>query len=500
MFKNITQYQADILSILDEKPYITKYIELLAETDLPNQIDFIRKNGLESSLKLIRQLSDIAPIGEPDKVEYLRDLLRYLELMIHGNSIEQYCSGLTLTEFAKKSLSNLVKYVNSNELEAYIHVKQGLQEDVDRLQKEQESLLDENVALHAENSSLSASNEELTNQQNALKAKIAELTAKYDRLIQDAEAEARITIASHKEAMIAELHADMDENRRQIEAETDKIREEKKQEIARLQQTIEELKSKKGEIESSSSEAIKTLQGYQQQVNSIFGQTKPVITVEWEQIAEDDPIYYLDLFYPSIDQYIEALKEQYMEKTGVCKGKCDEDFHTNCPGLKKLIEILPSLHSYHKSTIKEVITYYNRMGFEYEEKRRIVEKLIATLKSLRLPHYREQNLTQIDSVCAMQNSQVPANIQNLLSNFYWQRKAAEAMAAQKIAEAELHAVVMMLKDAIPQGHNFELTSGAKEAINNREILQFLSSVEQQINGQEKQEEQAKDCPNSGDER
>ena len=65
------------------------------------------------------------------------------------------------------------------------------------------------------------------------------------------------------------------------------------------------------------------------------------------------------------------------------------------------------------------------------------------------------------------------NIQVLLGNLYWQRKAAEAMASQKIAEAELETY----KAANPDGHFFALSNNAKQALNNQTIYSFLTEVD-----------------------
>ena len=68
------------------------------------------------------------------------------------------------------------------------------------------------------------------------------------------------------------------------------------------------------------------------------------------------------------------------------------------------------------------------------------------------------------------------NIQVLLENLYWQRKAAEAIAAQKIAEAELQ----FYKSSNPQGIYSKLTDNAKQAVNNQTIYSYLKSVDKML--------------------
>jgi len=64
------------------------------------------------------------------------------------------------------------------------------------------------------------------------------------------------------------------------------------------------------------------------------------------------------------------------------------------------------------------------------------------------------------------------NMQILLGNLYWQRKAAEAIAAQRIAEAELEA----FKSADSQEGYFPLSENAKQAVNNQTMYSYLKAV------------------------
>ena len=64
------------------------------------------------------------------------------------------------------------------------------------------------------------------------------------------------------------------------------------------------------------------------------------------------------------------------------------------------------------------------------------------------------------------------NIDVLLENMYWQRKAAEAIAAQKIAEAELEA----FKIADSQEGYFPLSENAKQAVNNQTMYSYLNAI------------------------
>ena len=64
------------------------------------------------------------------------------------------------------------------------------------------------------------------------------------------------------------------------------------------------------------------------------------------------------------------------------------------------------------------------------------------------------------------------NIEVFLGNIYWQRKAAEAIAAQIIAEAELEA----FKSADSQEGYFPLSENAKQAVNNQTMYSYLKAI------------------------
>lgn len=64
------------------------------------------------------------------------------------------------------------------------------------------------------------------------------------------------------------------------------------------------------------------------------------------------------------------------------------------------------------------------------------------------------------------------NIEILLGNIYWQRKAAEAIAAQRIAEAELES----FKSADSQEGYLPLSENAKQAVNNQTMYSYLKAI------------------------
>lgn len=78
------------------------------------------------------------------------------------------------------------------------------------------------------------------------------------------------------------------------------------------------------------------------------------------------------------------------------------------------------------------------------------------------------------------NKNEKEDLQVFLGNLYWQRKTAEAIASQKIAEAELEKVMSIVKDTIPIGDNLMLSENAKQALNNQTIYSYLKAVDKKL--------------------
>lgn len=82
---------------------------------------------------------------------------------------------------------------------------------------------------------------------------------------------------------------------------------------------------------------------------------------------------------------------------------------------------------------------------------------------------REQN----EFLSAIETKTNIDNIETLFGNLYWQRKAAEAIAAKKIAEAELEC----FKANVSQECDFVLSNNAKQALNNQTMYLYLQALD-----------------------
>ena len=399
MIKNISPNEAEFLKMLQEEP------------ELVNALNFIRKNGLNEIIRLTNRLTNIAPIGSEDKVEYLSDLLQYVEAMIHGDDISKLYSNITLGTYAQTALSKLIQDSHKQELDTYQKAKTDLVEGISQLQARQKDLL-------AQNSECETINADL-------QGKVSELSDK--------------ELAEYRE-----------------------------QSTKNLDREIQAKRAELTELEAKNEEAKQTLLDFKGKLANVISGQSSKIVVTWQAIHEDDPIYNTNSL--TIEAYINSLKSEYIEKMHCSEQECDRIFEQKCPGLKEFIKIVKKFSSTNKtaSSVRTIISYTWSGYAQYLEN---------FLKIFKFPKYIEKGL---DSLVDFQPQGISGNLQQMLENFYWQKKAAEAIAAQKIAEAELLAVVSIFKGAISPDYDFSISDQARSAIINREIAKFLEGVQAQL--------------------
>ena len=416
MIKNISPNEAEFLKMLQEEP------------ELVNTLNFIRKNGLNEIIRLANRLTNIAPIGSEDKVEYLSDLLQYVEAMIRGDDISKLYSNITLGTYAQTALSKLIQGSHKQELDTYQKAKNDLLEGISQLQARQQELL-------AQNSECETINADL-------QGKVSELSEKW-----------------------SDLQKQIDEGKDSIDKELAEYRE---QSTKNLDREIQAKRAELAELEAKNEEAKQTLLDFKGKLANVISGQSSKIVVTWQAIHEDDPIYNTNSL--TIEAYINSLKSEYIEKMHCSEQECDRIFEQKCPGLKEFIKIVKKFSSTNEtaSSVRTIISCTWSGYAQYPEN---------LLKIFKFPKYIEKGL---DSLVDFQPQGISGNLQQMLENFYWQKKAAEAIAAQKIAEAELLAVVSIFKGAISPDYDFSISDQARSAITNREIAKFLEGVQAQL--------------------
>lgn len=437
MIKNISPNEAEFLKMLQEEP------------ELVNALNFIRKNGLNEIIRLANRLTNIAPIGSEDKVEYLSDLLQYVEAMIHGDDISKLYSNITLGTYAQTALSKLIQGSHKQELDTYQKAKNDLLEGISQLQARQQELLAQNSECETINADLQGKVSELSEKWSDLQKQIDEGKDRIRQILED-EKSLESIISSGKDSIDKELA------------------EYREQSTKNLDREIQAKRAELAELEAKNEEAKQTLLDFKGKLANVISGQSSKIVVTWQAIHEDDPIYNTNSL--TIEAYINSLKSEYIEKMHCSEQECDRIFEQKCPGLKEFIKIVKKFSSTNE-TASSVRTIISCTWSGYAQ---YLENL---LKIFKFPKYIEKGL---DSLVDFQPQGISGNLQQMLENFYWQKKAAEAIAAQKIAEAELLAVVSIFKGAISPDYDFSISDQARSAITNREIAKFLEGVQAQL--------------------
>lgn len=367
----------------------------------------------EKTLAFIESIKRLVPINSDNKIGYLEEVFSYVNDLINGDEIRQYCSSTgPVSKYAKKAFQEIIRDVHEQELESFRRERRELQTEIN-------SLSDRKETLSKEVDGLERNNRELKEQTGNISLELAKLL----RELQD-----------KKENGIKEANAAVDNEKK------------------RLQDEIASLNSTKENLSVAVADLKKSLNDYN---NIITELDKPKESVIWEPIKEDDPIYNTNA--ETIDSYIKQLKLVYKDKTGATDEQCEDAFEQNANLLNEFACTLKAFKiSEHSSyaTVKGIIKCVSNITWkDYHPKEKgIVKKLCATLKILKMPVYQPVK-GNIDSH-SVELDTVPNNINSMLRELYFQRIALEAVAKQRILEAELKSVVGLLIDVAPQNYDF----------------------------------------------
>ena len=242
------------------------------------------------------------------------------------------------------------------------------------------------------------------------------------------------------------------------------------QELALLKDEINDYLSKKEQYVKEISELEKQREKLQSQVDNLKEENQLLIDentkikasvdeystkmrkfdidnqVIWEKVKDNDPIYAITP--NTIHDYINELERAYMFKLGVSEEECKSDFMLNSSGLYELRKLLVSFQN--RSNYDEPISYFIRnsdyLGID-ASRGKAVKNIINNIK---LPKIAERTSTL--SVVNLTHGADELN--GLLRELHYQRVAFEALAKQRIAEAQLYSLLMALKQIAPDGYDF----------------------------------------------
>lgn len=368
------------------------------------------------AINLIRKVKRLVPVTSKSSIDYLETIISYVDGLINGDDIYSYTTFTYASKYAKIAFKEITSEVHDQILDEYRRERAELQEEVSDLSNKQQVL-----ASSVED--LEKRKKDLQEQSGVLSVELAAIKKELEDLRQNGIARVNAEVASAKENL-------------------DK-------EIAALTQTKEGLNSSINELKAMLSE-------YSGTISKLNGEDSEVI---WKPIDNNDPIYNTN--HRTIASYIESMKIEYMDKTGVSREICDKEFSKYMPGLTQFIDLLKDFTNPEViacSSLKAIIEHENWTTSAYHK----ALSLMSMLKTFKVPSYQLKH-SNID-VQSLSVDTIPTNINAMLRELYLQRMAIEAVTKQKIAEAELKSVIAVLKTVAPKDFDFRSLISAYSGI------------------------------------
>lgn len=242
------------------------------------------------------------------------------------------------------------------------------------------------------------------------------------------------------------------------------------QELALLKDEINDYLSKKEQYVKDISELEKQREKLQSQVDNLKEENQLLIDentkikasvdeystkmrkigndnqVIWEKVKDNDPIYAITP--NTIHDYINELERAYMFKLGVSEQECKSDFMLNSSGLYALKKLLSSFkdHNNYDKSISYCIRKWDYLGIDSS----CGITLGNIMSNIKLPKIVERTSTL--PIVNLTND--VGDLNSVLRELHYQRVAFEALAKQRIAEAQLYSLFMALKQIAPEGYDF----------------------------------------------
>lgn len=343
----------------------------------------------------VNRIRRLVPTMSKEGLKHLEDSLTYVEGLIHGDDIQQYTTYTHLTKYAQAALQEMADTNRTYTLDAYRKEKQALEEDIQQLANKKTSLGSEVCELQA--------------QANSLTERVGRLSVQLDDINKKLE-DAR-TNGTQK------IEKDLQQKKQTADKQIQALINQKQA----LQSTIKELNSSLTKCNQAVSDSI--------QEETI---------VSWEPITENSEIYHLTS--ETVRRYYTNLKEEYSAKMGVSIDQAANEIELKCPGLPAIINIMSGVNtSISIGHIMHATTWNN------STERQLLQSI---LKSLRLPVYR--NSKNPIKQFKIEQGNVPSSTNSILRELHLQRTAMEAVARQRIAEAELKTVIELLINFLPK--------------------------------------------------
>ncbi|MDE6292594.1 MAG: hypothetical protein K2L98_02810, partial [Bacilli bacterium] len=264
------------------------------QEDLENAIkEIFPKEKYAVALEIVERTKRLVPDTE-EPTGYIMDLIKFTDTILNGDRIQQCFSLETYTKFAKNALEELMKVFHEQRMESMRLERQSLQKENEDLEQKADTLKEQVSQLESDKKDLVKKN--------------ASLSVELEKLNNSLE--------DRKANGLKQVEEEVGSERQKVEDEIKALEEQKNV----LSTSIDELKN--------------IIKEYNQQIAALGNEEE----VTWEPISADSPIY--NLTSDTVDEYIEYLIFEYMEKTNTPREKTEIIVKKCLSGLYSIAEYL----------------------------------------------------------------------------------------------------------------------------------------------------------------
>ena len=379
----------------------------------------------------------------------LKNVISVVYSLMYGDSLERYASITMRYSDAEKSLLKLSEKVNEGVIVRLRDEKRDLTAEVDTLNVLKTNIEEENAVLLKNQQLLGDRVEDLACQVKNLENRKCQLKVELCKLEENGKHDVEALIAEEK----LELDREFEEYKKQVE-------EDKKIARSSISTEIKTLEARRDAMENAIKELENSLSIYDKTIDSL-SQGEVGVTVKWELIKSDDPIY--SIGPDNFNDYCRALLEQYRDETGFSMEKAKQEFTVNCLGIFQLKTLYNDWKdSYRGYTTKELMSNST-----------LAHTVTVIIKNMKMPVY-EKNKSQLpNSIIPVKTINPHENVRALLRELDLQKKLIQVSADARIYQAYATTLIQILTSITPP--DMDLSNLLSTYGMSNEFIQLLSS-------------------------
>lgn len=355
----------------------------------------------------------------------LKNAIGIVYQMMYGDSIEQHMAVNMRYPQAEESLRKLATKVNEDVIIKLRDTKRDLKDEITTLTEDKARLEEENAGLLRNQQLIGEKVETLEGQVNDLESQRAQLETELNRLEKKGRQEVEASVKARKEELDKELLA----HQKQVDVD-------KKNATKSIEVQIASLEARKKDLTNVISALETSLSSYDKRIASL-SQEESDVTVKWEPIKDDDPIYSTTRL--TINDYYNVLLKKYSSETGCTIAEAKEAFLLNCPNMKQLINAYDGCsNEYNLDTTRRIMDASWSLS-------PIVRSII---KNMTMPVYVKSK-SNIANASVPVATKAPENLQALLRELDLQKKLIQVSADARIYQAYATTLIQILASVTP---------------------------------------------------